>query len=181
MNEQTLEFTQERIDELSAGYDLDSGGYEFQPIKIDGLSMLLQWDDPDPDYVPWIIPVPWDDYYAWDCPVYVFAPEDCDTKWPNRGWTDVDGDDYVLRGSGILYSTDHECYCEPKHRKWDKNRHETSCGRPGCIAGMLESAGGSWALYSIETDDDTRARRLRDHADTVRAFGTFPETQGDRR
>ena len=144
-----MSWTQERIDEISAGYDLDDGGYAFEPIEIDGRE-CLQWDDPDPDYVPWVRDCEGEGSYGfatWDCPVYVFAPFVGTVSWPQVGWTDGDGDRFVLRGSGLLFDSDRECFCQH-----DTGRNRGSCGRPGCEDGFVESPGGAWALYSLESD-----------------------------
>lgn len=171
-----MKWTKERIEEISAGYDLDGGGYSFEEIDLDGVSGALQWDDPDPDYVPWVRDVemaasdiPGYGFSSWDCPVYVFAPFDHQVTWPAI-WTDDDGDRFLLRGSGLLLDTDHECYCEPEHRK-ETECGESSCGRPGCIDGYLESAGGSWALYTMETDAECFAELLKEAAELGRAAG----------
>ncbi len=168
-------FTQERIDEISAGYDLDGGGYAFEEIRLPGMAYMLQWEDPELSLLPWMNDCPHpkgepNSFYQWSCPVYVFGPESSGEQWPEEGWRDSDGDAYILRGHGMLQGSDRTCHCEGKSwcsecSKLVDGTRCVDCGSPTaecqrCEDGYLDSPGGAWALYSIESEDERAARLM---------------------
>lgn len=109
---------------LNHAYDLDSGGYTFEepPEGLKGLACFV-WDDPDPDYIPWVVgddnPSAWHAFHGLSCPIYTFAPNSGHfalTEWPQEF---QDGEDtFTLVRHGHLHETEHECNCHGKLVPW---------------------------------------------------------------
>jgi hypothetical protein len=104
------------IERLNIAYNLDEGGHSFEeepPAALAHVGAVI-WDDPDPDYVPWIRDGR-EDYYGLDCPVYAFIPNygsgDPNPEWPVEYRECGDGAAYVLVRSGFLNESDHSCNC----------------------------------------------------------------------
>ena len=111
-------WTPEQLRELSIGYNLDGGGYEFEngPRVLGGAVVVL--NDPDLDYMGLTDAVT--DYYSHSCPVLAFAPNSGHFErheFPVSYETE-DGDVMVKVFSGDLQTTDHECVCHGKLAEW---------------------------------------------------------------
>ena len=110
--------TPERLRELSIGYDLDTGGYEFEnaPEALGGAVVVL--DDPDLDYMGLHDAV--HDYYSHSCPVLAFAPNT--GHFPRHEFPESyeveDHGTMVKVFEGDLRETDHECHCHGKLVEW---------------------------------------------------------------
>lgn len=108
-------FTHDQLRQLSVGYDLDGGGYEFERAP-DGLDAddVVVWDDPDLDYLGLQDVVRIGDF---SCPVFAFAPGDLDYEFPES--YEAEGLGTMVRvATGVLHHTTHECNCHGKLMAW---------------------------------------------------------------
>ena len=83
---------EEQIRYCNIGYDLDGGGYSFEPPPeaLGNLGVVV-WEDPDTDYIPWVVG---DDdhhsrreFFGLSAPLYAFAPNSGHfqrTVWPSK-------------------------------------------------------------------------------------------------
>ena len=103
----------EYLRNISIGYDLDGGGYEFEAADIDGLRELpcAIWSDPDLDYMG--LQDSAYDYYSLSCPILAFAPNSGHFEAVNYPERIGSGDSiYQKRSSGIVQGSDRDCNCQ---------------------------------------------------------------------
>jgi len=107
------------LDQLNKGYGLDGGGYTFTPeSRIIPNLTVYTWDNPDPDYIPWIYGDENSsgyDYRKLGSPLYVFAPNTghfSAVLWPEA--IELGNSIYELVREGNLSETDRECDCHGK-------------------------------------------------------------------
>jgi len=141
-----MSFMKARLEELSMGYDLDSGGYEFEvaPKGLEAKVHCVVWEDPDPDYIPWCVgdasPATFRGWYGLSCPLYAFAPGGGSVEWPAEFETEEYT--FALVREGVVLGSEHECHCE---------------GQSRCLrcddTGYVNSEGGAWAVYAIKQED----------------------------
>jgi hypothetical protein len=146
------ELSQARIEELSEGHGLSSGGYSYENVRSDwveqlqraGITRVLEieadiWGGEVMGSAREAFSV---DVHGLDSPVILFSPTGVyagDANWPDR----LIGTDetYALLQRGILNEYERECwYCE------GTGRHEGLRCMP-CEEGQLLHEGGDWALY----------------------------------
>jgi hypothetical protein len=129
------------------GYDLDGGGYEFEPAGEPG---MLIWDRPDWDYFPF-------GDRKGDLLLIDAYPAGYDHKSMPAFWVDSSGQKYKLVSEGTVLETEHECGCWG-HIDTDTDEWEfTGCASegndpyPDCHrcdgTGYVESPGGFFAWY----------------------------------
>jgi hypothetical protein len=168
-------YSEQRLKELSWGYGLDGGGYEFENSTWENLEVIgaVVWESPDPDYVPWVYNLGDKRFHDISCPIYAFIPQSgfgCEREWPQRlGEDDPESYQYRLVATGMVQETDRECDC---HGKWvpeDNDFWKASwqlSGSPGddphpkcprCEgSGYVNSSAGQWAVYEefeVEEED----------------------------
>lgn len=105
--------TPERLKELSNGYDLDGGGYEFEnaPKALGGA--VVVWGDPDLDYLGL-------QDEDGDCDLFAFAPNSghfTRHEFP-KSFKDDEGSRYVRVNQGDLYPSEHLCNCHGRVDWW---------------------------------------------------------------
>lgn len=109
--------TQERLDQLGVGYDLDTGGYGFEnaPRVLGGA--VVVWDDPDLDYLGLQDVVRTSDY---SCPVLAFAPNSGHFQRHEFPATyEVEGFGTMVKvAEGDLSASTHDCHCHGKLVSW---------------------------------------------------------------
>jgi len=109
----STQFTEERLEELSAQHHLEGGGYAFENAAtykgLDDRHGLVEWEDPDFDYLGVERP---DE--AWNT-TFLFEPYGYrETAWPQELTQDLaDGEVQHLRlvSSGWFYEGETECGC----------------------------------------------------------------------
>ena len=152
-------FTNKTLTHLSIGYNLDCGGYEFTNPEHKSLEGCVVWDDPDADYIPWVLGAldKGSDWWGLSCPMYAFRPSQGAFEWPET----LPDPDFPRRllGHGRLYDTDRECYCrgQPEGDEWVPSGDGSGEPYPHCERcegeGTVDSPGGLWALYTLEGED----------------------------
>ena len=105
-------YTEERLRELSYGYNLDGGGYEFTDSTSDFPELAKIYavilEGPDPDYFPWLY-----DLTVKHPQIYAFVPSLLGgVTWP-QSFPHSDTE-CVLVGSGTVQETDRDCHCHGK-------------------------------------------------------------------
>lgn len=168
----TSHLTDQRLEELTIGYDLDAGGHRFERFDdIPGLPGVV-WPDPDPDYVPWISghhdTARTAGLEELEEPLYVFVPSEVGVEFPElflRPGNEEEEPAFFRRVRfGRLAETDRECTC----------RKEAGQGHPECRRcggeGSVVSEAGSWALYARAAFEHTYPLTL-----TLRLTGQPPE------
>lgn len=140
----------ERLEQLSAGYGLDLGGYGFELWPDVPELPGVVWEAPVFDDVPWVAggheSCRAAGLYEYDAAVYVFSPGQGEVLWPASfrrpvGWEACG--DYRLLGSGRLSETDRECPCR---QELGTGGGEPACRRCGGVGAVVSEA-GAWALY----------------------------------
>jgi hypothetical protein len=108
--------TPQRLTELSIGYDLDCGGYEFDnaPPELGEHVVTLDSDMAIKDLGPFER----DDFWGLSCPVFAFAPMLYNHKFPESYPGPWDDTTMVKAQEGTLYETDRECHCHGKLVEW---------------------------------------------------------------
>lgn len=148
------------LKQLSIGYDLDGGGYEFEAAPDALGPCVAVWTDPDFDYLPIERPR---GYYSLSLPMFALAPNSGHFRrheFP-QSFIDSDGDTYRLVSSGVLYGSDRDCHCHGMadvSGAWFYTGNYMDGADPNCErcdgTGYIDSAGGEWALYALADDED---------------------------
>lgn len=145
------------------GYDLDGGGYAFEPSPHFDEHTCV-WNDPDCDYFPI-----GDDMrcaISGEMSEVHFRPfmGEPEGGWP-ESYHDKDGDRWELIGQGRLYTTDRDCNCHGKPDPeglagvgWTFTGDAyNDPARPDCHRcegdGYVESPGGAFAVYVMRDAD----------------------------
>lgn len=115
------EFTEERIQELNQGYNLDCGGYSWENLEPDHPlfeNNCVLWEEPDLDYFPFFNFVPAD---CWGCcAVMFFAPREGFSSdiphWPTTFKTQSGV--WRRQATATTHETDRECHCHGELVPW---------------------------------------------------------------
>lgn len=148
--------TDERIEELGNGYDLDAGGYAFERLEDDSplhrLGTVLAFDG-DWDYFPCV--VDGREMLALSVPVTFWRPCGYDTDWPETVPAPWDGEVYRKAMTGTLHVTERECiWCGAKGKVEVKEGGEfLECTRCEGI-GYVMAEGGDFAVYGVVDASD---------------------------
>jgi len=152
--------TRKRIHELSIGYDLDCGGYEWERVPRNlqaalrraGVRGPFLYLDAGLDYLPGDFKGdPTAPHFQRHADFVLWQPgAERSAEWPK--WL---AGQHELLSSGLWFTTDHDCHCrgepdeeEPGGWKFTGTSGEPhpECDRCGG-EGSIESLGGAWAVY----------------------------------
>lgn len=123
------------IRRLEYQFDLDMGGYGFDPVPLDPpfenvVAVQIEVNGFEADYLGLVDMDP--KLSSLSCPVYMFAPNSGHfkrTEWP-ESYPDGVGDKMVLVAEGVEWERDHECGCHGKFIEWTGAAGEPDKGIP---------------------------------------------------
>ncbi|MCP3885120.1 MAG: hypothetical protein GY700_06530 [Propionibacteriaceae bacterium] len=146
-------YTAERLAEVSRGYDLDGGGYDFENPSQPQLQHIgaMTWTDPDLGY--WPVPDEMHRDHRGDTLLLAFRPLQYFEQAPKFPRVIADSDDecimwYRKVSEGACFESERECYCQ--------DHNDDGCER--CCDGLVVSEAGAWAIYVWEE----RPKRITD-------------------
>ena len=158
--------------EWTEGYDLDGGGYKFEPNSTESAECLIKagmnedakcclaWDSPDLDYIIGQDCLPRNKWGHRETPdLLLICPNDGhypETTFPES--FEEDDYKYVCLAQGWLAESDHDCNCHGHLAPWTgaagepREPLDSLCNR--CDGdGYENSPSGNWAVYSRETEE----------------------------
>jgi hypothetical protein len=153
-----MQYTEERLLELSRQHHMDGGGYSFDNCSLEPFKSLgcVVWEDPSYDYFIGETPAE----AKGETSVLFFRPNKYDLAWPEsypgpEGW----GGRMVRVQTGEIYPGNTDCDCFGKRLDdgaWDFTGNTMDDAKPDCpfCAGLgeYEREGGEYAVYVFKAD-----------------------------